>query len=96
MDITEPANFEPVPADWFVAVTDVRDSARAVREGRHKNANLPGACSIVGLAATDESRADAALREIIGQIGTIYGDGVGSRQRLCSGASGKFPGWRTY
>jgi hypothetical protein len=49
MDITDPANFRPVPADWLIVVTDVRNSTQAIQDGRYKDINLVGACSIVSI-----------------------------------------------
>ncbi len=41
--------YSAVPGDWKVALTDVRSSTKAVREGRYKEVNLAGAASITGL-----------------------------------------------
>ncbi|MEP3278904.1 MAG: DUF3095 family protein, partial [Stappiaceae bacterium] len=39
----------PVPGDWMVALTDVRNSTKAVQNGHYKEVNLAGAASITGL-----------------------------------------------
>ncbi len=46
---SEPANFHPIPDDWFVAVTDIENSTEAVNSGEYKSVNILGASSIVGL-----------------------------------------------
>jgi hypothetical protein len=49
VDITNPRNFQPVPADWWVVATDVVGSTEAIAAGRYKEINLLGACSIVAV-----------------------------------------------
>lgn len=46
---SEPANFHPIPDNWFVAVTDIENSTEAVNSGEYKSVNILGASSIVGL-----------------------------------------------
>lgn len=41
--------YSAVPDNWMVALTDVRNSTKAVQEGRYKEVNLAGAASITGL-----------------------------------------------
>ncbi|MEG4803080.1 DUF3095 family protein [Microcoleus sp. ARI1-B5] len=48
-DITEPENFVDVPDDWYIIVTDIRGSTKAIEAGRYKDVNLLGACSIVAV-----------------------------------------------
>lgn len=48
-DITDPAAYTSVPADWHLALTDVRHSTQAIRAGRYKEVNLIGAASIIAL-----------------------------------------------
>ncbi|MEG3879175.1 DUF3095 domain-containing protein [Microcoleus sp. herbarium7] len=48
-DITEPENFVDVPDDWYILVTDIRGSTKAIEAGRYKEVNLLGACSIVAV-----------------------------------------------
>lgn len=47
--VTNPDSFAPAPADWYVVLTDVRGSTRAVEAGRYKQVNMIGATSIVAL-----------------------------------------------
>ena len=48
-DITEPENFVDVPDDWYIIVTDIRGSTKAIEAGRYKEVNLLGASSIVAV-----------------------------------------------
>lgn len=48
-DITEPENFVDVPDDWYIVVTDIRGSTKAIEAGKYKEVNLLGACSIVAV-----------------------------------------------
>lgn len=47
--IVEPSNFYPAPADWWVALSDVRNSTQAINAGHYKAVNMAGAASIVAL-----------------------------------------------
>ena len=49
LGVTDPRSFTPAPADWYVVLTDVRGSTKAVETGRYKEVNLIGAASIVAL-----------------------------------------------
>ncbi|PZU95861.1 MAG: DUF3095 domain-containing protein [Pseudanabaena sp.] len=46
-DITYIENFQTVPDDWMVIVTDIVGSTKAIQSGRYKDVNLLGACSII-------------------------------------------------
>jgi len=46
-DITYSENFYAVPNDWAVIITDIADSTKAIEDGRYKDINLLGACSII-------------------------------------------------
>lgn len=46
-DITYSANFSDIPNDWAVIITDVTESTKAIAEGKYKDVNLLGACSII-------------------------------------------------
>lgn len=48
-DIAKTESYADLPPDWYVAVTDVRDSTRAIQEGRYKEVNLLGASTIIGI-----------------------------------------------
>ncbi len=48
-EVADPANYRPLPDDWYVAVTDIENSTEAVRKGNYKRVNILGASSIVGL-----------------------------------------------
>ena len=47
--ITNHDNFVAVPDDWLIVITDVVGSTRAIEQGRYKDVNLLGACSIVSV-----------------------------------------------
>lgn len=47
VDVADPAVYTPVPDDWFVIITDVRGSTKAIEAGRYKEVNVLGAASIV-------------------------------------------------
>ncbi len=46
-DITRSENFHVVPNDWAVIITDITESTKAISEGKYKDVNLLGACSII-------------------------------------------------
>lgn len=45
-EFTEDRHFQRVPDDWFVVITDVKGSTKAIEEGRYKDVNTIGAASI--------------------------------------------------
>lgn len=45
--VADPSRYVPAPRDWFVIITDVRGSTKAVEAGRYKEVNVVGAASIV-------------------------------------------------
>ncbi|MEG4986968.1 DUF3095 domain-containing protein [Microcoleus sp. BR0-C5] len=47
--ITDQGNFVDVPDDWYIVVTDIRGSTKAIEAGKYKEVNLLGACSIVAV-----------------------------------------------
>ena len=49
LQITEIGNFVDVPEDWYIVVTDIRGSTKAIEAGKYKEVNLLGACSIVAV-----------------------------------------------
>ena len=66
-DVCDPRHFVDAPADWWVAVADVRGSTDAIEQGRYRDVNLVGAACIT-----------AALN-VSGGIGLPYvfgGDGA--------------------
>ncbi len=66
-EVADPAHYTPVPDDWVVAVGDVRDSTKAIDEGRYKQVNMVGASVI------------AAVLNAVGHRGLPYvfaGDGA--------------------
>jgi hypothetical protein len=55
-EITNDEHFSRLPEDWFVVITDVRGSTRAIEEGRYRDVNTIGAASISAVqeAVTEE------------------------------------------
>ena len=47
--ITDAASYAPLPADWHVALCDVRDSTAAVAAGKYRNVNSIGAATITAV-----------------------------------------------
>ena len=47
--ISRAENFAPLPDDWHVVMSDVRDSTVAVQSGQYKNVNTVGAALITAL-----------------------------------------------
>src|SRR5260221_13401128 len=48
-DTTRPGNCTPLPADWHVALCDVRNSTVAIQTGSYKNVNTLGAAAITAV-----------------------------------------------
>lgn len=45
-ELTEAKHYRPAPADWFLVLTDVEGSTKAIEEGRYRDINTLGAASI--------------------------------------------------
>jgi Protein of unknown function (DUF3095) len=43
-DSTNTANVVPLPNDWYILITDIVESTKAIKQGRYKDINLLGAC----------------------------------------------------
>jgi hypothetical protein len=48
-DLSDTGVYHPLPDDWFVAVSDVKDSTGLIRTGRYKQVNLVGASTIMAI-----------------------------------------------
>ena len=55
-DVTRTETFARLPADWHVAMSDVRDSTIAIQSGRYKNVNTVGAATITVLVCGGPAR----------------------------------------
>ena len=55
IDVSLSAIYKELPSDWHVAVTDVKDSTKAIEQGRYKIVNLLGASSIIALLNLNKS-----------------------------------------
>ncbi len=49
IQVTDHQNFVPVPDDWLIVITDIIGSTLAIEQGRYKDVNLLGACSIISV-----------------------------------------------
>ncbi len=49
LEITNSHNFVCVPDDWYIVITDIRGSTKAIEAGRYKEVNMLGACSIIAV-----------------------------------------------
>jgi len=53
-DITNERLFKDVPVDWYVLVSDIKNSTIAIEEGRYKDVNFIGACAITAVLNIDK------------------------------------------
>lgn len=44
-----PTRLSPMPPDWYIIITDVAGSTKAIEAGRYKDVNILGACSIISI-----------------------------------------------
>lgn len=42
-------NYLPIPKDWFIVLTDIQGSTKAVSEGKYKDVNMVGSMAIVAI-----------------------------------------------
>lgn len=49
IDLVNPDYYTKVPADWYILITDVVGSTKAIDSGHYKDVNLLGACSIIAV-----------------------------------------------
>ncbi|MBL4907236.1 MAG: DUF3095 domain-containing protein [Sneathiella sp.] len=47
--VTNNDNYTPLPDDWFIVLTDVKGSTKAIHDGAYKNVNMIGAACIMGI-----------------------------------------------
>lgn len=52
--IMEDKNFSKVPNDWHILVCDIKDSTKAIEEGKYKQVNFVAALSIIGVLNIDK------------------------------------------
>ncbi|MEW5799638.1 MAG: DUF3095 domain-containing protein [Bacteroidota bacterium] len=48
-DISDPSLYTEMPDDWYVAVSDIKNSTELIRSGRYKEVNLVGASTIIAI-----------------------------------------------
>lgn len=49
-DVVNPDVYEPLPDDWSIISSDVRDSTGAIRDGKYKEVNMAGASLIAAIS----------------------------------------------
>jgi hypothetical protein len=49
LDIANSENFTAIPDDWYIVITDIRGSTKAIESGYYREVNLLGACSITAI-----------------------------------------------
>lgn len=47
--VAAPERFIPVPDEWYIIITDITGSTKAIEAGYYKDVNLLGACSIIAV-----------------------------------------------
>ncbi len=53
-DVTDNRCFKDIPPEWYILVTDVRNSTIAVEEGRYKEVNFVAACGVSAVMNIDK------------------------------------------
>ena len=48
-DISNTSHYHPLPSDWYIGVTDIVNSSKAIDEQKYKWVNILGASPIIGL-----------------------------------------------
>ncbi len=56
MGVIDQQNFFPAPDDWLIVITDIRNSSKAVAEGRYKDVNMMGGAAICAVQNATGSR----------------------------------------
>lgn len=54
-DLSDPSVYHPLPNDWSVAVSDVKDSTGMIGKGKYKQVNLIGASTIMAILNVKKS-----------------------------------------
>ena len=81
-----PSAYSPVPASYWIALTDVRGSTKAIEAGRYKDVNAVGVASIIGVS---NAMRDVQLAYVFGGDGAtilIPGSRRESAERALRGA----------
>jgi len=48
-DFADPLHYQPLPDDWYVVISDIEGSTKAIEKGRYREVNALGTASIVAL-----------------------------------------------
>jgi hypothetical protein len=67
--LTEPALYQPLPADWTIGVADIVQSTKAIQANRYKAVNMAGAAVI---AAVKNALGGRALPYVFGGDGASF------------------------
>lgn len=51
-DIGNPDHYHPMPDDWLVGITDIKNSTKAIENNRYKTVNILGVSPIIGVLNT--------------------------------------------
>ncbi|MGA1932111.1 DUF3095 domain-containing protein [Arcobacter sp. YIC-464] len=54
-DIINSSSYKEMPDDWYIIVTDVKNSTIAINEGKYKEVNMVGALSIISILNIDKT-----------------------------------------
>ena len=53
-DITKDKYFKKIPNDWYIALSDIKNSTHAIQKGKYKQINFIAALGIIGILNIDE------------------------------------------
>ena len=51
--IMENSNYSKIPKEWFILVTDIKNSTKAIEDGKYKEVNFIAALTIIGILNID-------------------------------------------
>ena len=54
-EISKSTSYKDMPSDWYVVVTDVKNSTIAIENGKYKEVNMVGALSIIAILNIDKT-----------------------------------------
>ena len=69
VNVSEPSNYRAVPPDWYIIITDVKGSTKAIEKGLYKEVNMVGASSIAALLHLSE---DVDIPFVFGGDGATF------------------------
>ena len=54
-NISNTSSYKILPNDWYIAVTDVKGSTKAIEQGHYKDVNMVGALTIISILNLNRS-----------------------------------------